>query len=277
MSGPLAGAAGKTFANLAYPKFAATADDESRPNVVPLLSARKIDDDHLAFVRFMVWKTRRNFEHNGRITIGCTGPRGRSNLALGRFEEWVTQGPLLERFEAEPLFRYNAYMGANMIGVIKVNDVIEFAGSGLAGPLLKSFAARFGKEADESAPGPAGGESSPVMPLQVTDKWRRSIAVKFLGMVREDGEPLAIPCQGLSARDGASLSFPMPKNGDNPLGNLKEGDSLAASVIVPDPIAYQVKGKFAGSGRGEGVLYVNEVFTASPPAPGRRIYPPEDV
>jgi hypothetical protein len=273
MSTELRGRAARAFKLQAYLKFAATVDDQGTPNVIPLLSARMVEPDTIAFVKFMVWKTRRNFEANKKITIACTGPRGRTYLARGEFVEWMTQGPLLEQFEAEPIFRYNAYMGANMLGIIKVKEVREFKGSGLLLPLLKRLAPGRGPTPDKAV-----GNGGP-MAREVVEKWGRKLAVKFLGMVDENGDPLAIPHQGLFALSNSLLAFPWPQRRENPLSRLCSNDPLAASILAFDPVAYQVKGRFLGpqkiNGRDHGLLQVKEVYAASPPIPGKRIYPPE--
>jgi hypothetical protein len=50
---------------------------------------------------------------------------------------------------------------------------------------------------------------------------------------------------------------------------------VAASVLTFEPLAYQIKGEFLGLerslGRLAGVVAVQEVYSASPPLPGKRI------
>jgi hypothetical protein len=59
------------------------------------------------------------------------------------------------------------------------------------------------------------------------------------------------------------------------LATLRTGSPVAASVITMDPVAYQVKGTFAGTmltpaGR-LGRIHVQEVYSASPPLSGEAI------
>jgi hypothetical protein len=269
MSVELHGRAARAFKLQAYPKFAATVDERGTPNVVPLLSAKLVDPDTIAFVKFMVWKTRRNFEANRKITIACTGPWGRTYLVKGEFREWMTQGPLLEEFEREPIFRYNAYMGANQLGIIKIKSAQEFPGAGVLAPLLRGLLGRNGSASAGLGP----------MPREVVEKWGRRLAVKFLGFVDDSGDPLAVPMQGLYAASASELAFPLPRSGRDPLSGLTAGTMVAASVLALDPVAYQVKGRYEGRevrrGRAHGVIKVTEVYTASPPSPGRCIFPPE--
>lgn len=259
----------KALKVMAYVKFAATVDAEGWPNVVPLTSARLIDQDTMAFVRMMAWKTVRNFELNKKLSFACQGPGGRTYIAKCEFEKWVTEGPLLEKFENEPIYRYNAYFGANVAGLARIRETLELPGfSRVRATLspLRGRAVRQGKLAENRGP----------MARPVMEKWTRRLSLKSLAMVDEQGDPIALPHPGIFVRDPESLLFRMPSSG-HPLCSIKPGERLAASVLAPDPVAYQVKGMFAGtadSGR-LGVIEVNQVFTASPPVPGRRIYPPE--
>jgi hypothetical protein len=258
----------RAFQTPIYPKFAATVDQAGIPNVVPLLSARLIDPGTIAFVKFMAWKTKRNLETNGKAAFACIGPWGWSYLVQGRFQEWVTKGPLLERFESEAIYRYNAYMGANLVGVIKVTAAREFSDPGMVSLLVNSLRRR---PATDGMTGP--------MPVQVVEKWSRRIALKFLGLTDAEGEPLAVPHQGLFALSASELVFSLPRERHHPLASLAPGAPLAAAVFTPEPAAYQVKGQYQPAlfpGSPGGRLKVSEVYAASPPLPGKRIFPATD-
>ena len=57
------------------------------------------------------------------------------------------------------------------------------------------------------------------------------------------------------------------------------GSRMAASVITQQLVSYQVKGKYRGREKVGGVevdvIDIDEVFSAGPPLPGKRVYPPE--
>jgi hypothetical protein len=93
-----------------------------------------------------------------------------------------------------------------------------------------------------------------------------------------DGFPLALPHQGLYAEGRAGLAFEIPATG-HPLTALAPGDRIAACVLSLLPAAYQVKGRFreltAPHGLPLGHLAIDQVFCASMPLPGKRIYPAE--
>ena len=263
----ISAAARKAFKGQAYLKFLATVDGAGIPNVAAILSARMIDDETFAFVRFMAWKTAHNLEATRFASFGCIGPHGRAYLAAGEFDGWQTTGPLIDLFSSEAMYRYNAYMGATHIGVVKVTEVRELP-AGVIGP---AFRARW-RSSRGTGPGP--------MAAPVLDKWRRVLAAKCLAMV-DGGRPLALPTMGASPAGPDRLCFEIPGghslNGNgHPLSRLAPGAPLAAAVFTADPSAFQVKGSFAGAdGRGLGTMTVTEVYAASPPIPGKRIYPPE--
>ena len=260
----LQGAMARAFLRPFYFKFAATRDDAGVPNVVPILSARMMDSNTIAFVRFMAWKTAKNLEANGRVAFGCLGPWGRAYLARGEFLGWETTGPLVEKFATEPMYRYNAYMGATHVGVVRVRETMTLP-AGVIAPVLAARRA--------AGNGTATGPMAP----PVREKWRRLLTAKCLGLVDEAGEPLPIASPGLAAESASRLSFPWPRDLNHPLCRLRPGVLLAASVFALDPVAYQVKGRFSGlsaDGR-RGTMAVSEVFSAAPPTPGKRIFPPE--
>jgi hypothetical protein len=256
-------AARKAFKGQQYIKFLATIDPAGVPNVAAILSARMIDDETIVFVRFMAWKTAHNLEATRFASFGCIGPRGRAYLAAGEFAGWETTGPLIEQFSTEAMYRYNAYMGATHIGVVKISGVEELP-AGLIGP---AFRARR-RAARVDGPGP--------MAAPVQEKWRRVLAAKCLAMT-EAGRPLALPTLGLSPAGPDRLRFEIPVaiGSGHPFTRLAAGAPLAAAVFCTDPSAFQVKGKFSGSDGRVGTMTVTEVYAASPPIPGKRIYPPE--
>lgn len=252
----------KAFTVPAYVKFLATVDDAGAPNVAAILSARMVDDTTFAFVRFMAWKTAHNLEANGRASFGCIGPMGRAYVAYGKFSGWETSGPLMEQFAAEPMYRYNAYMGATHIGVVKVTEVRDLPGH-LLGPAWRA-------RRRAARPMGAGPMAGPVM-----EKWRRSLAAKCLGFCDESGRPVAAALSSVAPAAADRLTFELPGEG-HPLMGLLPGAPLSAAVFTTDPSAFQVKGRFEGvNGDGIGSMKVTEVFAASPPIPGKRIYPPE--
>ena len=264
----------KALRNDALPKFAATVSREGIPNVVPLLTASLADETTLIFARFMIWKTAQNLEANGRITINVIGPGLHSWIIKGEFQEYARQGPYLEYFNRKTLFRYNAYAGAGEVGVIRVREASGPLPLGLGRSLFYSLLRQPSRENHHCS------QVQKVMPEVVREKFDRRLAIKYLGFVEDDGSPVAIPCLDLHARDANALAFALPRANGHPLCQLRSGRKMAASVLTLAPVAYQVKGVYIGEdkvfGSRQGVIRLEESFTAAPPVPGRRIFPPEN-
>jgi hypothetical protein len=110
------------------------------------------------------------------------------------------------------------------------------------------------------------------MPLQVREKFSRLRAAKALAFLDDSGHPDCLPAFPLVPAGPARLVFGgAPKD----LDGLAPGWPVAAAVLTMEPVAYQVKGDFAGLrgslGRRLGVIDVREAYSASPPLPGQRL------
>jgi hypothetical protein len=275
MAERLGGPALKAFKG-SYPRFAATVDDKGVPNVVPLLSAVAADEETLIFARFMIWKTAKNIEKNRRITINSIGPGFKSWTLEGEFIEYQTRGQYIEFFNNQALYRYNAYMGINQVGVIRVRGVYEpwpisfvpslWKFSRLRNPATDLASAQ-GQKASQQA-------SSLMLPGQVLDKFNRRLALKYISFVNQDGHPFLLPDFTLRlSQEGLLLFAPYPHG--HPLSQLNEGMKIASSVLTLGPVAYQVKGVYKGrqetGNASASVVNVEEVYTASPPVPGKLV------
>ena len=254
----------KVFRKEYFPKFLATVDANGVPNVVPVLTLRAADESTLIFARFMVWKTARNLESTRKAAVACIGPGLHVWAMKGDFVEFVKQGPYLEQFNETALFRYNAYAGVNEVGVIKVRDVMPPKPVNWLRTLIAQRAVA------RAAADAAARDGMGPMPLQVVQQFRRKAALKFIAHVGPDGYPTPRPAMALFPVTHKRLAF-LDTTGEA----MDAGTRVAASVITKDMIAYQVKGKYAGTGdfgdSGIGSIDVEEVFTASPPLPGKRI------
>ena len=248
-------------------KFVATVGEDGYPNLVPILSLTAWDKDTLCFVRFMVWKTRKNLEERKKVAVGTMG-LFRTVEVLGEFVGFEKSGEKLEFFNTQPIYRYNAYFGAGQVGVIQVKEEAGSYPSRLwRGIQARLFAPSFNHHSSAV---------KPVMPKPVFEKFSRILAVKFLSWIDEQGFPRTMPAMG---------AFPLSPDKIAVLGNLdffrshSSGKKLSLAVLFTEPGAYQVKGKFVGiESRGisdYAVVELEQSFSASPPLPGKRIYPAE--
>jgi hypothetical protein len=85
---------------------------------------------------------------------------------------------------------------------------------------------------------------------------------------KEDGQPgtaVVVSCAAAARRRSRARD----------LTGLAPGTTIAAALLTLEPVAYQVKGEFAGlrtsPGRRLGVIDVREAYSASPPLPRQRL------
>ncbi len=245
-------------------KFMATLGEDGFPNVVPVLSVIAWDKQTLCFVRFMIWKTRRNLEQRKLVAVSGLG-LSRAVEVLGEFAGFEKTGEKLDFFNNQALYRYNAYMGAGQVGVIRV--VAEKAWYPAA--YWRGFqAGMFGVASGRDDPDPE------VMNPVVQEKFRRRLAAKFFSWLDREGNPRLAPAPG---------AFPLSKSRLGVFGlepvfrGLQVGSPVAVSVLSSEPNAYQVKGRFGGKTGRSGIVYhlieLEKSFAAGPPLPGEQIYP----
>jgi predicted pyridoxine 5'-phosphate oxidase superfamily flavin-nucleotide-binding protein len=256
------------LAELETPKFLATASADGTPNIVPVISIEAWDPRTIVFGELMIWKTKKNLELNPKVGISVLTENLNCWTMRGVFEGFERTGEKYDRVSMRDMFRYNAYSGLRNVGVIRVEEVRRVRGM-LAPARIAEIAL-----AAASAIGIKYEHTGP-MPPQVTEKFSRLKAAKYISYVDRDGYPLALPAPSL---------FP---SGHNALeigaGALRDFDGVtpdppvrvAASVITFDPVAYQVKGAINGYENRLGAkiarIDVEEVYSASPILPGKRI------
>lgn len=250
------------------PKFLATLNSEGVPNVVPIISLQAADESTVIFGEFMIWKTRRNLEVNPRVSLAVmTASEGW--VIKGDFLEFQRSGPYFDQIMASDTFRYNAYAGIRNAGVIRVESVVRaFALSGLTALVDMARAKWFAWFARRK------GVGGVTVPIQVRQKFARLKAAKFLAYLDGDGYPDIVPVLSLIPADEQTFVFSSGLAAPA-LAALSPGATVAASVLTFEPVAYQIKGEFLGAerslGRLAGVVAVREVYSASPPLPGKRI------
>lgn len=243
------------------PKFLASRSAAGVPNVVPVVSTLPADDqpDTLFFGNFLLRKTIRNLNEDGRVGVLVITPELQGWVLKGKFLEFQRAGPYVERQMSSSLLRYNAYTGIRNAGIIRVHSVEAAFGISkwqVARDYLLARLATLGSAHN-------GGIK---LPLPVQREFAKMIAVKVLAWVGEDGYPIVIPALSLQPVGGTSLvcrksgRFPEPS----------PGAWVAANILTFEAISYQVKGRWAGTGK-TGVIRVQEVYAGGPPLPGGRV------
>jgi hypothetical protein len=274
--GRLSQAAMRALAGSRTPKFLATRNADAVSNVVPVLSLEAADEQTIIFAEMMIWKTRRNLEADPRLAIMVLAPDLRGWTVRGRFLEFQTTGPHFEHVMAGENVRYNPYGGIRSAGVIQVEEVTRTFKVSQAGLLLEAARSRWlarrlardGRSKEACLP------DRQVMPVQVSEKFSRLRAAKALAFLDAGGHPDCLPALSLVPAGRARLVFGGATAAEDMAG-LAPGSLIAAAVLSLEPVAYQVKGEFAGLrnslGRRLGVIDVREAYSACPPLPGQRL------
>jgi len=256
----------RALSGLRTPKFLATRDADGVPNVVPVLSLEAVDERTIVFGEMMIWKTRRNLEADPRVSILVLSPDLRAWTVRGRFVEFQRSGPYFDHIASEESARYNPYGSYRSAGVIEVLGGSRASRFSQLSLLLDTARCRL------LARGlPRDGRTPPVMPVQVQEKFDRLKAAKALAVVDASGHPDCLPGLPLLTAGRGRLVFGGAAARD--LSGVAPGTTIAAAVLTLEPVAYQVKGTFAGLrrslGQVLGVIDVREAYSACPPLPGQ--------
>ena len=113
-------------------------------------------------------------------------------------------------------------------------------------------------------------ESRRSMHRNVVEKFSRLSAIRAIDYLAPDGYPHAFATL-VCLPAGPNRLLVSDPFFDAHKTALEPGLSVAVSVITRDPIAYQVKGHYAGEKLGVGVIEVTECYSASPPLCGERL------
>ena len=248
------------------PKFLATLDALGRPNCVPIITITPYDDEHLLFGEFMMNKTRRNLLECDQVAVTVITDGLDTWSLRGTFLGFETTGERVDLINDSPLIRYNAYTQVRSAGLIRVEEVSPKATLGRL-RLLRDFlrvTALAPLLKDRS-------EAQAAMPLPVVEKFRRLSAVRAAGYRGDDGRPRAFSMLACIPAGRSRLVM------SDPLFNahadaIPRGAELAVSILTMDPVAYQVKGAYAGRKLGVGIVDVTETYSASPPLLGECLH-----
>ena len=250
------------------PRFLATRSPEGEPNVVPCLSILPDDDqdDLLFFGNFLLRKSIKNLERDGRVAILVMTPQLHGWILTGDFLEFQRTGPYVERQNSATMLRYNAYTGVRNAGLIRVRAVAT------AFTLSRLHVAKDFALARLSALRGNGHAADGIrVPSPVRREFARMAAVKVLAWVRTDGYPFIVPALSLQPKGERELVARL--NGQ--LATCPEplppaGAPVATNVLTAEAISYQAKGRWEHFGK-TATIHVHAVYAGGPPLPGARI------
>ncbi len=249
------------------PKFLATLDAAGRPNCVPVITLTPHGEDTLIFGEFFMNKSKKNLLENSKVGIAVINSDFVGWSLKGEFLGFETTGEKVEQINHLPMFRYNAYTSIRAAGTIRITDVSPLPELGKV-QLLSAFV-----RVRAISPFIRGRNGQPAcMPLRVREKFMRLNAVRAMAFPAADGVPCAFPVMACLAA-GANRLVVSDTLFKKYMGVIPANAEMAVSIITMDPIAYQVKGRFAGVHLGMGVVELEDCYSASPPLLGERLNP----
>jgi hypothetical protein len=252
------------------PKFLATLDADGEPNCVPVISIHPYNDGTLVFGEFLMQKSRANLGTCDKVGVAVFDEAFSGWSIKGRFRGFETSGERLDFVNNLPLLRYNAYTGVRAAGTIEVIEVSPAVSTSKYGVLGEYLRVR-------AVAGLSSRRSNGLcMPAQVSEKFRRIGAVRAAAYRDTDGFPRAFPLMACVPAGSDRLAL-RDRFAEAYLKNVEPGTRLAVAVITREPIAYQVKGAYAGTRAGAALIDLDACYSASPPLLGERLDKPAAV
>jgi hypothetical protein len=243
------------------PKFLATRSPEGVPNLVPCVSILPADDqpDTLFFGNFLLRKSIRNLEQDGRLSVLVMTPELRGWLLECDFIEFQRTGAYVDIQMSSRMLRYNAYTGIRNAGVMRVRSIegsfaiskLQVAGDYLLARLAGLLA---GRQPDDGVE----------IPQAARREFARMVAVKALAWIGEGGYPRVMPLLSMQPTGAQVMTGWL---GRNAAQAPPQGALAAANILTFEAISYQAKGRYQRAGRA-GRLVVQQLFAGGPPYPG---------
>jgi len=185
------------------------------------------------------------------------------------FTRTAQGGPEFERYNNQPMFRYNAYFG---IHTVYYMDLVQHTGrqplpmNAVVGAAVRTLLAR-------KIGGPRRGKP-------VLNGWTRGLLnkldnLKFIAYVGGDGYPVIVPAIQAQAADRERVIFALTAYGDE-LRAIPPGATVAVFGMALSMEDVLLRGEYQGIRRIAGIpcgaVAVNWVYNPMPPVPGQ-IYP----
>lgn len=248
----------------------ATVNEEGLPHITLIATLQAATPTTMVWGQFVEGLSKHFIRRNPKVGWLIMTLDKRLWRGQATFTHTAQQGPDYDRYNATPMFRYNAYFGVHTVYYM---DLVGHTGGNPLpmGPIVAASVetllarALTGRQARQEALNP----------------WTRQLlskigALKFLAYVGADGYPIIIPILQAQTPDPERVLFALHPFGAE-LRAIPTGTPIAVfgmSLSMEDVL---VRGVFEGARRIGGVpcgsIRVNWVYNSMPPNPGQ-IYPP---
>jgi len=248
----------------------ATTGDDGLPHVTLLSSLRAASPTTLSFGQFTEGRSKINVRSNPKAGFLVMSLAKEVWRGTATFTGTTKSGPDYDAYNAEPLFRYNAYFGIHTVYYLDLVGQTGRVPLPMGGIVVSALATA-------AAAAFTGSPRS----CAILNPWTRGLLstignLKFAAWVGADGWPRIVPVLQARAAAGDRVIFSPLVYGDE-VAEIPAGATLAIFGMTLQMEDVLVRGRYEGSRRLGGircgVCRVDWVYNPMPPVPGQ-VYPP---
>ena len=256
----------------------ATVNASGQPHLTLISSLAACSPTQVTWGQFTEWLSKQHVRANPKTGFLIMSLAKELWRGKATFTHVAQGGPEFDRYNQQPMFRYNAYFG---IHTVYYMDLVAQTG-GAALPMGRIVAAAvqtmIARAMQKQKPGFCEKPGFSASPL---NSWTRGLFnkldnLKFLAYVGADGYPVIIPIIQAQAADRRHVIFSLGAFGDE-LAAIPAGATVAVFGLALSMEDVLLRGQFQGvrriTGIPCGVIGVDWVYNPMPPAPGQ-IFPP---
>ncbi len=247
----------------------ATIDYDGLPHMSLLTSIMASRPDQLVIGEFSQGLSKEYMEKNKNISFAIVTLDKKLWLGRAVWTHFTKEGPEYEKYNMQPMFRYNTYFGINTVHYLDLLEATEASELPMGSIVASSLLTILGK----GGAGKKGDER--VLTHFGKTIFNKLDSLKFLSYVCDDGFPVIVPVIQCQAAGDARLAF-HPGAFGNELRSLEAGETVAVFCLTMGMEDVLVRGIYNGLSRFRGVTLgtvdIDWVYNSMPPNHGQ-IYP----
>jgi len=248
----------------------ASVNPEGLPHITLITSIDAAGPKQVILGEFCKGKSKSQIQKNPKIGFLVMTMDRKMWRGHAKWTHLRQEGPEYERYNDQPMFRYNAYFGINTVHYLDLVDAKGPDGLPLPKIILSSLMTKIAKG------GTATGNNDRILNTFSEDLFNRLDALKFIAYIRDDGYPEIVPLLQCQAADSRRLAFSTMAYGEELL-KIKSGQAVAVFGLTMKMEDVMVRGTFRTVERSRGIqtgtVDIEWVYNSMPPCHGQ-IYPP---